>query len=214
MRFFRPTISAAVRGFSLIELLISLAILGLLASMAAPLMELTHQRQKEHELRSALQEIRQAIDAYKQAVDEGKIARKADESGYPPNLDVLFRGVEDVSAKTAANKNLAYKDGDNGNAAFGDRDSGSLQNGSAQDNGAQDNGAQNDGAGKKKRKIFFLRRLPRDPFYPDTSIPAANSWGKRSYESEYDKPRAGKDVYDVYSLSPDTALNGTRYSEW
>lgn len=203
MRFAYRFIPMTIRGFSLIELLISLAILGLLASMAAPLMELTHQRQKEHELRSALQEIRQAIDAYKQAVDEGKIARKADESGYPPNLDVLFRGVEDVSAKTAADRNLAYKNSDNSNAGVTDKDS----------DGAQ-NVIQNQGDEKKKRKIFFLRRLPRDPFYPDTSIPAANSWGKRSYESEYDKPRAGKDVYDVYSLSPGTALNGTPYSEW
>lgn len=168
------------RGFSLIELLISLAILALLAGMATPLLELTHKRQKEHELRAALQEIRQAIDAYKLATDEGRIARKADESGYPPNLDVLFKGVEEVSQKPAAGSSLARGDSDQ----------------------------------KKKKKLYFLRRLPRDPFYPDTSIPAANSWGKRSYESEYDEPRPGKDVYDVYSLSPDSGLNGVPYREW
>ncbi|MBZ4201965.1 MAG: hypothetical protein LAC70_02445, partial [Methylovulum sp.] len=66
----------------------------------------------------------------------------------------------------------------------------------------------------KQKKIFFLRRLPRDPFYPDASVPPENSWGKRSFESNYDQPREGKDVYDIYSLSPNIALNGTNYREW
>ena len=169
------------RGFSLIELLISLVILGLLAGMAAPLMELAHKRQKEQELRAALQEIRQAIDAYKQATDEGKIARKADETGYPPSLELLYKGVEEVTEKNSAGRNVGLQQADDK---------------------------------KKKKIIYFLRRLPRDPFYPDTGVKPEDSWGKRSYESDYDKPKAGKDVYDVYSLSPDTALDGTPYREW
>ena len=166
------------RGFSLIELLISLAILALLAGMAAPLMELTHKRQQEQELRAALQEIRQAIDAYKQAADEGRIERKADATGYPPSLEVLYKGVEEVTEKNTGGRNIDLQKPDDE---------------------------------KKKKKIIFLRRLPRDPFYPDPEAKAEETWGKRSYESDYDKPKAGKDVYDVYSLSPDTALNGTPY---
>jgi len=83
------------RGFTLIELLVTAAIVAVLAGVALPLAELTVKRSRENELRVALREIRNAIDAYKQAVDDGRIARKADESGYPPTLEVLVAGVED-----------------------------------------------------------------------------------------------------------------------
>jgi general secretion pathway protein G len=83
------------RGFTLIELLVTAAIVAVLAAGALPLAELTVKRARENELRTALREIRNAIDAYKQAGDDGRIARKADESGYPPSLEVLVAGVED-----------------------------------------------------------------------------------------------------------------------
>ena len=83
-----------MKGFTLIELLIVVAIVALLATVAAPLAELSYQRGKEQELRHALREIREAIDAYKRAVDDGKIERKADATGYPPTLEVLVEGVQ------------------------------------------------------------------------------------------------------------------------
>lgn len=83
-----------MKGFTLVELLIVVAIVALLASVAAPLAELTHQRGKEQELRHALRQIRTAIDEYKRAADEGRIERKADESGYPPSLEALVEGVK------------------------------------------------------------------------------------------------------------------------
>lgn len=82
-------------GFTLVELLITVAIVALLASVALPLAEVTVQRNKEKDLRHALREIRGAIDAYKKAADEGVIERKADESGYPPTLASLVDGVAD-----------------------------------------------------------------------------------------------------------------------
>jgi general secretion pathway protein G len=82
------------RGFTLIELLIVVAIVALLASIGAPLAELSYQRGKEQDLRVALREMREAIDAYKRASDDGKIERKADASGYPPSLEVLVKGVQ------------------------------------------------------------------------------------------------------------------------
>lgn len=152
-------------GFTLIELIITVAIVAILSTAVLPLAEVTMQRAKEHELRAALRQMRGAIDAYKQAVDEGRVMRRADESGYPKSLDALVDGVEDA-------KN------------------------------------------PKKAKIYFLRRIPHDPMASDAAISASEMWGKRSYASPPDDPKPGEDVFDVYSLSRGTGLNGIPYREW
>lgn len=152
-------------GFSLIELLVSAAILGVLASVALPLAEMTSKRERERELRTALRDIREALDAYKRAGVEGRIPIQQGASGYPPALDALVMGVVDV----------------------------------------KDPGG---------RMLYFLRRVPRDPFFNNRAVPAAETWGKRSYASPPDSPKPGDDVYDVYSLSSDVGMNGVPYSEW
>jgi len=158
----RPT----TRGFTLIELVITVAIVALLSTLAMPMAELTLKRAREQELRWDLREIRTAIDAYKQAVDDGRIIVTVEQSGYPPSLKTLVEGVEDTRNPD------------------------------------------------KKAKMYFLRRIPRDPMDADTTKAAEDTWGKRSYASPADSPQEGDDVFDVYSLSPDTGINGIAYKDW
>ncbi|MBW8894435.1 MAG: general secretion pathway protein GspG, partial [Burkholderiales bacterium] len=63
------------------------------------------------------------------------------------------------------------------------------------------------------RKLYFLRRLPRDPF-ADNALPPEQTWGLRSADSPPDEPRAGRDVFDVYSRSERRAIDGTRLGDW
>ncbi len=152
-------------GFTLIELVITIAIIGVLATAVMPMANLVSKRHKEQELRISLRQVRDAIDAYRLAVDDGRVMKGALESGYPKSLEILVEGVEDA-------KN------------------------------------------PKKTRIYFLRRVPRDPTFTDASVPASETWGIRSYESPPDSPSPGNDVFDVFSLSQEVGLNGIPYSQW
>lgn len=156
---------ASASGFTLIELVITVAIIAVLASVALPLNELAVQRGKEQDLRRALRDVREAIDAYKQASDEGRIPKKAGESGYPKHLEDLVEGIDDQKSP-------------------------------------------------KKEKIYFLRRIPRDPLTNDPSRAATETWGKRSYASAPDDPKEGDDIFDIHTLADGKGINGRPYREW
>lgn len=82
------------RAFTLTEILVTVAILAILAGAAIPLAQNAVQREKEIELARALREMREAIDAYKRLADEKKIRTEQDSEGYPPDLKTLVEGVE------------------------------------------------------------------------------------------------------------------------
>ena len=161
------------RGFTLIEMVVVVAIVGVLASAAFPLLALQTRRQKEFDLRLNLRTLRNALDAYQQASLDGKIGRpdgltelaaNADASGFPPTLQALVDGVPDARAPTGA-------------------------------------------------RLYFLRRLPRDPF-ADAQLAPALTWGLRSHASPPDAPQPGRDVFDVHSLADGSGLDGTPYRGW
>lgn len=155
--------SLRIAGFTLVELLVTLALLALLVTSASPVVQLNSKREKERELKRALWQIRDALDAYKDAVDQGLIKKVADGSGYPPNLTILVTGVQN----------------------------------------AQD---------PKNKRLFFLRRIPRDPFASDIQSSNAQTWRIRAYDGAVDD--MAQDVYDVSSRSAGIGLNQQPYSEW
>jgi len=84
------------RGFTLIELIVSIFIISILVGLALPLAKNSIKREKEFELRAALREMRTAIDKYKDASDRGFVQLKVDTDGYPETLQVLVDGVQMV----------------------------------------------------------------------------------------------------------------------
>jgi general secretion pathway protein G len=143
-------------GLTLVELIIVIAILGILSVMLLPMVRFDVKREKERDLRRDLWEMRSAIDRYKDQADRNSFQTKVDSFGYPPDLDTLVKG-QDVQGK----------------------------------------------------KIKFLRRIPVDP------MTGKAEWGLRSMQDAPDSDSwGGQGVFDVYSKSEGTGLDGTKYKDW
>jgi general secretion pathway protein G len=149
----------AEAGLTLIELVITCAILIALSTAALPVARFTVTRQKEAILRYDLRQMRDAIDRYKDVADKNMIQVKIGTEGYPPDMETLVKGVNMM--------------------------------------GAPD------------RKIRFMRAIPIDP------MTGKKDWGMRSVQDDADSNSwGGQDVFDVFSKSTGTALDGTKYSDW
>ncbi|QNI34640.1 prepilin-type N-terminal cleavage/methylation domain-containing protein [Alloacidobacterium dinghuense] len=143
-------------GLTLVELIVTVAILAILASAAIPLTRLEAKRIKERELRYDLWQMRDGIDHYKDAAERNAFMTKVDSYNYPPDLQTLVDGV-DVQGK----------------------------------------------------KVRFLRRIPVDP------MTGKDDWGMRSMQDDPNSDSwGGQNVFDVYSKSDGTALDGTKYNTW
>ncbi len=203
-------------GFTLIEMVVVLAIVGILATAARPLLELSLRRTREFALRESLRTLRGAIDAYKQAVDERRLASPADASGYPPTLEALVQGVPELEGAEAAGASAAALDASSKNPAEANPalDSPDLHPfGLSSSSLATLPKTDVRRVGGTSKRLYFLRRLPRDPF-ADAALTAAQSWGLRGYGSSAEAPAAGKEVFDVYSRSDGMALDGSRLRDW
>jgi general secretion pathway protein G len=152
----KPIRKKGERGLTLIELIVTVAILAILAGAAAPIARFKVKRDKERELRYDLWTMRDAIDKYKDAADRGAFQTKVDSQNYPPDLETLVTG-QDVQGK----------------------------------------------------KVRFLRHIPVDP------MTGKAEWGLRSMQDDPDSDSfGGQSVFDVYSKSQGTALDGTKYHDW
>jgi general secretion pathway protein G len=164
------------KGFTLVEMLVTLTILAILAAAIMPIAKTAIKREKEIDLRRNLRIIREALDAYKKLADEKMIEVEEEQEGYPPDLETLVKGVE-VKADQAQSQPLLGQPP-----------------------------AKSD---SEKKIVKFLRRIPRDP------MTGSIEWGLRSYQDEPDADDwGGENVYDVYTKSPGTALDGTKYKDW
>lgn len=204
------------RGFSLIELVITITVMTILTLGVIPLVKVSVKRQKEQQLRDTLRQLRLAVDEFhrdtvgmtctgapvqqqqqqqqnpyidprsKVRISDCTIFGVDNPDRFPPDLETLVSGV-----------NVVPREQQTGGRG--------LQ---SQGTDPTDTRSMLDSQTSTKKKIY-LRSLPIDPMTGDTD------WDLRSCYDEADSDSwGGENVFDVRSKSKGTALNGEKYSDW
>jgi len=218
-------------GVTLIELILTIGILLILSTAAIPMFQMTIQHRKETELRYDLREMRNAIDRYKDDADKNLIRTEVGSQNYPPDLKTLVDGVTiSGGGGGAGGISASALAGASGTGQFGSV--GTPQLGAGAPGGAAQFGTgatgANPGAGATggipplgltgsasqamsgtPSKVRYLRKIPVDP------MTGKADWGMRAVQDDPDSNSwGGGNVFDVYSQSQATAIDGTKYSDW
>ena len=176
-------------GMTLLELIIACGILLVLSSAALPLARVTIKRQREAELRRDLRELRDSIDRYKNDADKNLIRTEVGSENYPPDLETLVAGVN-ISAPSQIGVSAAALA-----AASGTAQGGGLSSPAS--------------TTELPSKVRYLRKIPVDP------MTGKAEWGFRAIQDDPDSHSwGGHNIFDVYSLSTDTGMDGTNYGDW
>lgn len=175
-------------GFTYVELLVVATVAGILALLVVPTGLTIWRAWKERRLERSLAQIRAALDEYHADWEHGCIESDTDK-GWPESLEELTQPKELQEAPTCE-LTQQRDDGSGGLARGRDPDA-------------------------EPETKTYLRRIPKDPFNEEEDEADVSGWRARAYDDDLDATSwGGDDVYDVYSSSALTALDGTKYEEW
>jgi general secretion pathway protein G len=214
----------AVKGFTLLELVITLFILAILTLGVMPLVQVAVQRQREQQLRESLREMRSAIEQFHRdviggpcaapavaGINQGQQAQGGAQQQQQALIDPRSRVmITDCTIFTVDNPDRYPPDLETlvKGVNVAPRAGAANQLGGVGLGGDTRNATEVSGTLATKKKVY-LREIPIDP------MTGRREWDLRSlYDNADSASWGGENVFDVRSQSKATALNGEKYNEW